>query len=210
MASIDVDRLLAEYVAEHRGGGAADSAAYLNQLHGADRAELAALIDGYLARAPRRTFDADAYRGSTAETMVEALDTSLRGQAGLWPALLPRLRSDAQIKRSDLVERLASALGAPDQSEKVGHYYHQMEQGLLAPHGVSDRVLSALARIVNVSAAAIRRAGEAVAPATPGAGTQAVFARANAASELPQAVAAAAAPGEQAWDEVDRLFLGGQ
>lgn len=210
MASRDVDRLFAEYVSEHRGDGTADPGGYLGQLRGADRAELAALIDGFLARAPRRSFDATAYRGSPAEALVESLDSSLRGQAGLWPALLPRLRSDAQLKRSDVVERLAGALGAPEQREKVGHYYHQMEQGLLAPKGVSDRVLDALARIVSVSASAIRRAGEAIAPAAPAAPFEAVFARAATALDSPVAPSSPAPAGEEPWDEIDRLFLGGR
>jgi hypothetical protein len=210
MASIDVDRLLAEYVSEHREAGAADPVRYLEQLHGAQRAQLAALIDGFLARAPRRSFERSAFRGSTAEALVQSLDTSLRGQAGLWPALLPRLRSDAQLKRSDVVTRLADALGVPEQRERVGDYYHQMEQGLLAAHGVSDRVLAALAQIVKVSSESIRRAGEAIAPSAPGAGTQAVFARAAPASAASAAAAPPAAAGRQAWDEIDRLFLGGQ
>jgi hypothetical protein len=186
----------------------ADPTRYLDQVQGTDRSELAALIDGFLARQPRRRFDAAAFRGSPAEALVGSLDASLRGRAGLWPALLPRLRSDAQLRRSEVVERLAVALGAPDQLEKVAAYYHQMEQGLLSPAGVSDRVLDALARIVNVSATALRRAGEAITRAGTGSPGEAVFARA---APAPQARAAAApmAPAvEPERDEIDRLFLG--
>jgi hypothetical protein len=209
MRSSDVDRLLGAYVSEHRTGGEADPTRYLDQVHGADRAELAALIDGFLARQPRRSFDAAAFRGSVAEALVESLDASLRGQAGLWPALLPRLRSDAQLKRSEVVERLAEALGAPEQLEKVAGYYHLMEQGLLPAAGVSGTVLDALARIVNVSAVALRHAGEAITQAGAGPSGEAVFARAAPAPQAGQAAEPKASAGEPARDDIDRLFLGG-
>ena len=49
----DLDRLFGEYVAEHQAGGEADPRDYLSRVSAAERAELAALIDAYLARAPR-------------------------------------------------------------------------------------------------------------------------------------------------------------
>jgi hypothetical protein len=208
MTPKNVDRLLAEYVSECRGGGAADPTRYLAQLHGAERAELALLIDRFLVRQPRRSFDATAFPGSAAESLVDSLDASLRGQAGLWPALLPRLRDEAQLKRSDVVEQLAQALGATDQSEKVARYYHEMEQGLLPPAGVSDKVLDALARIVNVSAAALRRAGGAITPAGASTPTHAVFARAVPAPEQDRASEPRSPGIEPARDDIDRLFLG--
>ena len=45
-------------------------------------------------------------------------------------------RAKAQLKRSDLVARLAAALGAQDKQAKVGSYYHEMERGLLPSEGV--------------------------------------------------------------------------
>ena len=107
----DVDRLLADYIAEHRAGGEADPRAYLSRASPAERRELAALIDAYLARAPRQPFDQASFRGSSAERTVDELERAIAGQAGLWPALLPRLRDRAGLKRSELVERLAAALG---------------------------------------------------------------------------------------------------
>ncbi len=80
----------------------------------------------------------------------------------MWPALLPRLRNRAGLKRSQLVERLASALGTGDKTDKVAVYYHQMEQGTLPARGVSDRVLEALGQLVGETAQALRSAGRAV------------------------------------------------
>jgi hypothetical protein len=205
----DLDRLFGEYVAEHQAGGEADPGDYLSRVAAADRAELAALIDAYLARAPREAFDPAAFRGSRAERTVDELERAIAGQAGLWPALLPRLRDRAGLKRSWLVERLAAALGVQDREDKVAGYYHQMEQGLLPAAGVSDRVLDALGRIVGETAEVLREAGGALRPPSegPSAAPAAAFARRAYAEAAAPAQAPAAEVGE--WDEVDELFRGG-
>ncbi len=75
----DVDRLLEQYIQQHRSGGDASPRPYLDQLEGTDRAELATLIDAYLARAPGREWDPEAYAGSPAEQLVSSLSESLEG-----------------------------------------------------------------------------------------------------------------------------------
>jgi hypothetical protein len=212
----DVDRLLNEYVAEHRAGGEADPLEYLSRLEGTDRKELAALIDSYLAAAPRREWEAAAFESSSARRVSESLERSLLGVGGMWPSLLPRLRERARLKRSQVVSRLAEALGFAGQRKKVELYYHEMEQGLLPAEGVSRRVLEALGKIFGQSAEALREAG---APIGPEAGklvsAQEVFARtarpdAEYAQDEPSA--AERMPGPQPpeeWDEVDRAFRGG-
>ena len=210
----DVDRLLADYIKEHRSGGEANPVPYLSQLSGAEREELRALLDAYLQRAPAAEFDPDAFRGSAAEKLAESLHRSLQGRAGLWPVVLPRLRERAQVRRAELVERLAGALGVGGQEEKVAGYYHEMEQGGLEATGVSGRVLDALAGILGSSAESLRRLGEAVEGAAGEGGVEPAFTRRRAGGE------AAGAPGEEAaaarapdageeWDEVDELFRGG-
>jgi len=210
----DVDRLLSDYIAEHRGGGEADPVEYLDRLAGADREELAALIDAYLQRAPGRGWDAEGYRGSAAERLVEGLDRSFRGRAGMWPSLLPRLRNRAQIKRRELIEALAERLGVGDRTEKVAGYYNQMEQGTLESAGVSDHVLDALSGLVGVGADALRRAGEPLGE-RPASGDAAVFARtAQLDADYAPAEERLAPPEaprreeEPDWDEVDELFRG--
>jgi hypothetical protein len=207
---IAVDRLLADYIAEHRAGGDADPREFLARASPRDRAELAALIDGYLARAPREQFNEDAFRGSSAERTVDELLRAIVGQSGLWPAVLPKLRDRAGLKRSELVERLAGLLGVSNRTEKVARYYHEMEQGLLPEQGVSQRVLEALSQIVGGSADTLREAGRALHPPHVGpAPGQPAFARR--AYVGPAAAPAAAAPpgGDEELDEVDALFLGG-
>jgi hypothetical protein len=200
----DVNHLLEAFIAADR-TGVADPAEYLARADGLDRAELEALIDAYLARAPRRAFDRSAFEASPAAGVV----ASLAGASGTWPALLPRLRDRARLRRAELVARLAADLGVGGREAKVASYYHAMEQGTLPSAGVSDRVLEALGRIVGESAAALRAAGSLAPPRPPAA--PAAFARvASPAPEFaaPPPVAAGRAE-PPARDEVDELFTGG-
>jgi hypothetical protein len=207
----DVERLLAEYKRAHRSGAESDPRPFLARLAGSEREQLAGLIDAYLARAPRRHFDEAGLRDSPAMAVVESLQRSLAGSGGLWPSLLPRLRTQAQIKRADLVAELAARLGAQSQQAKVAAYYHQMEQGLLPASGVSDSVLEALGTIVGSTRDALRRAGELPAAGGSAAEGGAVFARSAYPRETdPEAASSQAAPmQEPEWDQVDRLFRGG-
>jgi hypothetical protein len=128
--------------------------------------------------------------------------------------LLPRLRDSARLMRSELVTRLATALGVSGREEKVGRYYHAMEQGLLEPDGVSDRVLDVLGSLTGTTREALRAAARGFAPPPGSAAAAAAFARtATPDQEFAEAVAADMAPAaparsDEAWDEVDELFRG--
>jgi hypothetical protein len=210
----DVERLLTQYKEAHQGGGDADPRPYLARVSGVDRELLAGLIDAYLTEAPRRPFSAAAFAESQAAPVAEEVERSLAGAGGMWPALLPRLRARARLRRTELVAQLAARLGAQGQQDKVGLYYHQMEQGLLPESGVSDTVLDALGKIVDSTASALRKAGQLPAPGPPRTDEGAVFARATygePAADVPaeaEELAARERPVEE-WDEVDRLFRGG-
>jgi hypothetical protein len=206
----DVEQLLHDFIAADREAGPADPLPYLERVTGTDRAELEALIDGYLARAPRRPFDREAFADSPARAVAEEIGRALGGASGRWPTLLPRLRHRAQLKRTEVVQRLAAELGASHaQAAKVARYYHEMEQGTLPSAGVADRVLEALARVVGVPAAQLREAGRATGdvPLRPAAAS---FARVG--SPDPQYVDAetlmAARAAQQPRDEIDELFTG--
>ncbi len=199
---LDVDRVFSEYVREHRDAGRADVAPYLDRVEASRRRELAALIDAYIARQPRRALEPDALAGSTAEEIVESLHSSLHGSAGMWPIVLPKLRHQAQLPDRELAPRLANELGVAGKEQKVARYYREMEAGLLPAAGVSDNVLQALARIVGTSPEVLRRAGSPLAAPEPAA----PFAAA-----APARVTATGAPSAapDPWDEVDDLFRGG-
>ena len=207
----DIDRLLADYIAEHRAGGDADPREYLSRASPADRTELAALIDTYLTYVPRLPFDQATFRGSSAERTVDELERAIAGRAGLWPTLLPRLRDRAGLKRGELVDRLAATLGVTGRKDKVAGYYHEMEQGRLPAEGVSDKVLEALGRLVGETGQALREAGRALTPPEQGPATAPSPAFARRAYSEPSVAPGAAAhvPPQAQWDEVDELFCGG-
>jgi hypothetical protein len=211
----EVDRLFAEYIAEHAAGGDAAPHAFLDRAAAADRPELTVLIDGFLSGAPRQPFTRGEFAGSGAEAVVDQIERSLGGMSGLWPALLPELRHRAGLKRTELVGRLATALEVTGRQEKVAGYYHEMEQGLLPAAGVSDRVLDALAGIVGSTVEALREAGAALsAPGGPGpaAAGGTAFARQATPWEQPEAAAPlepSQAEPETEPDDIDRLFRGG-
>src|SRR5918999_4809008 len=208
----DLNRLFSEYKEAFQ-GGEGDPRPFLDRAAPSDRALLAALIDAFLKEAPRREYSQDA-AGGAAAAVTDEVHRTLAGTSGLWPALLPRLRGRARLRRAELVSQLAARLGAQAQQDKVGLYYHQMEQGLLPESGVSDTVLEALGKIVDSTASALRKAGQMPAPGPPRTDEGAVFARptygepAAAApadeSELPRRER-----GAEEWDEADRLFRGG-
>jgi len=204
----EVERILAEYKQAHQSGGDANPRPFLARVSGVEREQLAGLIDAYLARAPRRPFDAAAYRDSPAVAAAAAAQRALAGSAGLWPVLLPRLRNEARIRRADLVAELAARLGAQTRRDKVALYYHEMEQGRLPAAGVSDTVLEALGRIVGYGKEALRRAGEMPAPGGPAPEAGGVYTRTTRRPEPPDE-AGRRAPEPERWDEVDRLFRAG-
>jgi hypothetical protein len=205
-----IETLLEEYIAEHARGGRADPVAYLSRAAPEDRRELALLIDGFLARAPRAPLAHQTSSDPRAEATIDELSRSIGGAAGLWPSLLPRLRDRAGLKRRDLVERLAGSLGVGDRVPKVERYYHEMELGLLPAGGVSDRVLEALGKLVGATATELRDAGATLGGGLGAGTTQAeAFARTASVAELaiPARASGATEPDDQ-WDEVDELFRG--
>ena len=210
----DVDDLLQQFIERYESGDPVRPGDVLAQVEGTERRELETLLDAYLERAPRRQFSAEAFAASPARPLVDDLAQSLEGIAGTWPVVLPRLRTRARLRRSELVTRLAAALGVSDREAKVAGYYHAMEQGELDPAGVSDRVLDALARLTGTTAKALRDAATVLQPgAGPAAAGAPTFART--ATPEPEHLASLAAPPTESpaersdSDLVDELFTGG-
>ena len=213
----DLERLIEQFKADYEAGRPTDVLAFLDQVPAEKRQELAEMLDLYLMDAPRRRWDPAAFEGSPAQAAVERVHESIEGVSGSWPELLPQLRNHARIKRSDLVKRLAAALGfeAEPQVEKIGAYYHQMEHGTLPSTGVSARVIEALAAIVDSTAETIRAAGahrgeEIVADAAFARTTfpDAEFLEQRTAEDLDISMDAAPAESPKR-DEIDALFLDG-
>ena len=211
----DVNQLLKLYIERFESAGDTDPTDLLDQAEGRDRARLSALIDGYLEHsAPSQKWDAAAFEGSVAERASELVQEGWSAESAELPTMLRSLRKQAQIKRAELMQGLADSLGFPQERERVAVYYNAMEHGNLPPAGISSKVFDSLAALLDTSADALRKAGEAV---TPSAGGEpgATFARATRASEATDQAAASpgrlesAPPQEREPDELDRLFIGG-
>jgi hypothetical protein len=211
-AMADLDRLLDELAADYEAGREVDPAALLDRADPDQRQELAARIDSYLMTAPPRRWDPEAYEGSLAQQAVDRVYESIVAESGTWRELLPTLRDQAQIRRADLVSRLAAALGftAAPQVEKVGGYYNRMEHGQLRPAGVSARVIDALAEILGTEPGRIRAAGGGAEPEGEGlAFARTAFPNAEFADTDMDAPVERRAADEPGRDEIDALFLDG-
>ena len=82
----ELDRLFTEFVERHLAGEDPDPWSYIDQLSGDEREELEELIDAYFVGAPPRSWNAAAYRGSSAERMA---DEGAAYGAALLPASEP-------------------------------------------------------------------------------------------------------------------------
>ena len=211
-AMAEIERLREQFIAAFEAGERPDPREYLTQLEGADQRELEALLDAYLAQAPRRRFDAQAFAASPARALVDDLDQSLSGVAGAWPVVLPRLRNAARLRRGDLV---ATARREPRRHEPRGQ-----GRALLPRDGAgaaaSGRRLRPRARRAREPAPdhprATPRGGCLARPRAGAVAPAALFARTAAPTDdelAAMASAPAAAPEPEARDEVDELFLGG-
>ncbi|MGB0121264.1 MAG: hypothetical protein WBP55_09965 [Solirubrobacterales bacterium] len=216
-----VDVLFRQFVTAWE-SGASDPRPYLSKVDGLDREELSTLINNFLDTASGRAWDPEAFAGSPAASLVDPLAKSLAGGSGTWPSLLPELRHRAKIKRSELVDRLAEALGVQGSEELVGEYYHGMEQGTVESAGVSRQVLNALSRILHTKAETLLEAGQAIS-GKDSPGQQPTFARLSPAatpleSRSIESVESMSSADEQtpAGDQtksdeiVDQLFTGGR
>ena len=218
MTMTDADRLLREYIARFESGGSVDPSDLLEQADGRERARLSALIDGYLEHgAPAKQWNPEAFEGSLAERATELVQDSWEAGEEALPRQLVALRNKAKLKRTELFKRLAEALGHPDQEPKVARYYNAIEHGALPTEGISSKVFDALAKILDTSAEALRKAGEAVTPSaggepgpayarmapSPGRDESPGYEQRSGPQERPDEI-----PAEEEWDEVDRLFRG--
>jgi hypothetical protein len=221
----EIEKIVEEFAAEFEAGRRPDPGTFLVRVGSEQRAELADRLDHYLDQAPATEWDPGGYARSPVKAAVDRVFESLEGSSGRWPELLPRLRNRARLRRAELVERLASALGFPGSRERIADYYHRMEHGMLPAEGVSDRVLDALAAIVGSSRETLRQAGSSGGISDPEL-SAAIFARtATPAPELldephggpaggpEESVDLAGEAGERPARsddrEIDRLFTGG-
>jgi hypothetical protein len=180
----DVRDLFAEYANAYARGEQPEARDYLERA-GSAADELARLLEDFLVAAPRPPADADAFAVVSAWAEGE-------------PPLV-HLRASHGVRVDEVVDAIVDDAGvAAAKREKVKRYYQRLEQGLLDPRGVSERVWNTVRRLVGPAAEAA--ASWQIRPAEP----QVTYFRAAGA---PLAAAALRdAPREPERDEVDELF----
>jgi hypothetical protein len=208
------ERVLSDFIDAWNTGQRPDVDAFLARVDTSEQDLLAEEIASFVTWSPDPDYDDAALEAITAEPVVRETTRSLMQPAGLWPALLPRLRRRAALTTRQLADELTSALELPPGSEtKTEHYLDRLEAGELEASGLSRRLVDALGRALDVSAgmladAAGLRIASATRPAAP------LFradspADAETADDLELLADALTRPAKADWDEVDALFRGG-
>lgn len=209
-----VEQVFEQFAAAWR-AGQIDPTPFLDQLDGEDRDLLQRRIEVMLLSEPPREWDPEAFQSSELRAISEQLFDDLRCPAGEWPEVIPQLMVEKELERGEVVERLAAGVGAEDgeQVERVGDYFHRMTWGTLEAAGVSDRVLTRLAEILDAPVEVLRDAGRAFGRRNPTDEAGLVFARrvtqtrADAGMASPSGRAESRPAREP--DRIDLLFTGG-
>jgi hypothetical protein len=207
-----LDRLLNEFVEAWNAGRRPEVDDFVERAPEAERDELAGLIGAFLEIAPTPSYSPEQLDALRADPTVQAIARVAEDEPG--PTPLPRLRERAKLKRDQVVDALARALGFPDKQAKISRYYHQLEIGTITPGQVSQRVVDALADILRVTPKDVEQAGAffhlSPEPAAEMFLRHDEFGNEIVTTERLEAAAARAPVPEESWDEVDRLFLGGR
>lgn len=200
MRGVSVVTLFDEYATRYLRGEQPDAREYLERAsEGAERGDLAGLLDRFLEAAPAR---------APSEEEIVLMEARLEQE----PPILV-LRRRRKLTREAVVSALVGRLGLdPAKRGKVGGYYHELETGLLDPAPVDLRVWDALADLLKAN---VR--GLAGLRPEPPAAFELAYRREPGEMPAPllESVVAAAGAPEPAEpehpagpDEVDRLFRG--
>jgi hypothetical protein len=208
---VSIDRALSEFIDDWNAGRRPQVDECLERVAEYDRAELSDQLMMWLEIAPTPQYDDAARAAIAAEPVVQEAIAAMSSESGLWPALLPRLRSRAALSLGELASKLAGTVGlGGGAATKTERYLGELEAGRLDPGRVSRRVLDGLARVLRVDVSVLEEAGG-------GAFRPAPMFRASTPPRADTAhnlevladMLTAPTPGED-WDEVDQLFRGGR
>src|SRR4051794_33631903 len=165
---VSTDRALSEFIDDWNAGRRPQVDESLDLVPEPERAELASQLMTWLEIAPTPQYDDDAREATAAEPVVQEAIGAMSSESGLWPALLPRLRSRATLSLGDLASKLTSAMGLGGEAEtKTEHYLGELEAGSLDPERVSKRALDGLARVLRVDVSVLGEAGGGGFPPAP-------------------------------------------
>ena len=210
------DQVLSEFIDAWNAGRRPSAREYLARLpDGPDRDELADQITSWLEIAPAPAYSDGVRSDIAAEPFVARLLSSAGSEAGLWPSVVPELRSRAGLSIREVAARLVDrlALDSSDAPRTIG-YLERLEGGGLDPTRVSRRLLRALGGVLGVPDRALLDSGSFGRGLRPAAVGGAIFRSDGAASpsvrdDIEALSRAALTPAPPPMDELDRLFTGG-
>jgi len=207
----DARTLLSAFKEEWEAGLRPDVGAFLAAASAGQRGELAHAIEAFLCDAPLPRYDGGTLEQLESSQPVREAERAFDGRAGTWPLLLPALRREGRLTRSDAARRLATELGFSGAHERVHEHLHTMEYGTADPLRISRRVLVALARVLGTTAARLERAGRVPTLGGPTRGlmpTRRGLPDAPPFSEVPSGYRQPDSHRPPDWAALDRLFLG--
>jgi transcriptional regulator with XRE-family HTH domain len=211
--SLTREQVLSEFIDAWNAGERPDVEEYIARVAAEEQAALGEELMTFLTFAPTPEYSDDALTAIRAEA---ADAVGAQGQRSLFAALFTRLREHAGMSTADVAGALVGELGLrEEQTPKTAGYLERIESGKLEPARVSRRVFEALGKVFRLPGAELEGAADrgtwsiGVAQAAPVfRATEAAAARAE--RHLDVLADALAAPGGEARDEVDDLFLGGR
>jgi transcriptional regulator with XRE-family HTH domain len=211
-----IDQVLSDFIDAWNAGRRPRVREYLQRVpEGAERDELADQITTWLEVAPTPEYDEAAGAQIRAEPMVQHVFEAVDDDAGLWPAMLPRLRARAGLSMRDVAAQIVSrfGLGGGDE-ERADDYVQRLERGELEPSRVSRRLLDALGELLGVGGGTLADAGRlgvTVRLTAPGGTLFRAEGRTEewVAHDIEALSEMALTPAPPAMDELDRLFIGG-
>jgi hypothetical protein len=208
---VSIDRALSEFIDDWNAGRRPQVDDYLERVAESDRDQLGDQLMTWLEIAPTPRYDDAARKAIAAEPVVQEAIGAMSSESGLWPALLPRLRSRAALSLSELASKLADAVALGGDAEtKTERYLGELEAGSLDPERISKRVLDGLARVLRVDVTVLEEAGGGAFRPAP-MFRASVPPRADTARNLEVLADMLTAPTPaEDWDEVDQLFRGGR
>ena len=206
------EQVLSEFIDAWNAGERPDVDDYIARVPAEEQDALGEELTTFLTFAPSPEYSDDALSAIRAEIAKATTAVSERGLLG---SLLARLRERVGLSTADVAGELVGELGLRfDQVTKTASYLEELETGSLEPTRVSWRVFEALGKLFRVPAGDLEGAADrsawSAAPAAAPMFRADEDAAARVGKHLDALADALAAPGGEARDEVDDLFLGGR
>ncbi|CAB4932772.1 unannotated protein [freshwater metagenome] len=152
----NIDQLYAEFVQAWQDGLAPEVDAYLDRADADDQDALAERIETFVMVAPSVELSPDrAAQIEASPAFLRALEIPAAAGSVGWAAQLRAARERAGLSLSDLGARFAEAFGHGGGAAKAATLIGQLEDGTIAPTGVSTPAAGRLAELLGLASGAL-------------------------------------------------------